>query len=163
MVPLVAQSGSNAAPASISGEVTTSTGTAATAADISLSALQPISSSLLVTIPLASQSASAANLTTAPGASCPGQTDCATYTLSVPALNPSVGAFVASAAQKPAPPASGAVNYTIDAFAFSTDGTSTPDCTPSEMKTSSASTGTPLTATSGLSTTAATLKFSGCQ
>lgn len=163
MVPLVAQSGTSAAPASISGEVTTSTGTAATAADISLSALEPISSSLLVTIPLASQSASAANLTTAPGASCPGQTDCATYTLSVPALNPSVGAFVASASQKPAPPAGGPVNYTIDALAFSTDGTSTPDCTPSEMKTSSTATNTPLTATSGLSTTAATLKFSGCQ
>jgi hypothetical protein len=64
-VPGVAQSGTNAAPASISGEVTTSTGTAATAADISLSALEPIPSSLLVTILLASQSASAANLTTA--------------------------------------------------------------------------------------------------
>jgi len=62
-----------------------------------------------------------------------------------------------------APPASAPANYTIDAFAFSTDGTSTPDCTPSEMKTSSTATGTPLTATSGLSTTAATLKFSGCQ
>ena len=163
MVPLVAQSGSSPAPASISGEVTTSTGTAATAADISLSALEPVGSSLFVTIPLASQSASAANLTTAPGTSCPGQTDCAAYTLSVPALNPSVGAFRASASQKPAPPASGPANYTIDAFAFSTDGTSTPDCTPSEMKTSSTATGTPLTSVSGLSTTAATLKFSGCQ
>src|SRR5499427_2460992 len=52
MVPLVAQSGSSSAPASISGEVTTSTGTAATAADISLSALEPVGSSLFVTIPL---------------------------------------------------------------------------------------------------------------
>lgn len=81
VVPVVAPSGTNAAPASISGEVTTSTGTAATAADISLSVLEAISSSLLVTIPLGSQPASAANLTTASGAGCPAKTDCATYTL----------------------------------------------------------------------------------
>src|SRR5215471_16197038 len=40
-----------------------------------------------------------------------------------------------------APPASAPANYTIDAFAFSTDGTSTPDCTPFEMNTSSTATG----------------------
>lgn len=162
-VPIVAETGSSTAPASITGQVTTSTGSAATAADISLSALQPISSSLLVTIPLAGQSATAANLTTAAGTTCPAKTDCATYTLSVPALNPSVGAFVAAAAQKPAAPAAGSVNYTIDALAFTTTGTSTPDCSPSEMQTSSTSTNTPLTVASGTSTTAATLAFSGCQ
>jgi hypothetical protein len=163
MVPAVAQTGTSTAPASITGEITTSTGSAATAADISLSALQPISSSQMVTIPLAGQSATTANFTTAAGSTCPAKTDCATYTLSVPALNPSVGAFVAGTSQKPAAPAAGAVNYTIDAFAFTTDGTSTPDCSPSEMQTGSTTTNTPLTVTSGTSAAAATLAFSGCQ
>jgi hypothetical protein len=163
MVPMTAETGTATGPASITGQITTSTGSAATAADISLSALQPISSSLLVTIPLAAQSAAAANLTTAAGASCPAKTDCVTYTLSVPALNPSVGAFTTAGTQKPAAPAAGAVTYTIDALAFTTNGTSTPDCSPSELQTSSTTTNTPLTVAAGASTSAATLAFSGCQ
>ena len=163
LVPVTAQTGASTAPASITGLVTTSTGSAGTAADISLSALQPISSSVMVTIPLAVQSATSANLTTSAGATCPAKTDCASYTLSVPALNPSVGAFVASASQNPAPPAAGSVSYAIDAFALTTDGTSTPDCSPPELKTSSTTTNTPLTVASGMSSTAATLAFSGCQ
>jgi len=162
LVPVTALTGASTAPASITGLVTTSTGSAATAADISLSALQPISSSVMVTIPLAGQSATVANLTTMANSTCPGNTDCASYTFAVPAMNPSVGAFVASASQKPAPPTAGPVNYSIDAFSFTTDGTSTPDCSPSEVKTSSTTTNTPLTIASGTST-AATLAFSGCQ
>ena len=163
MVPVTAQTVASTAPASITGLVTTSTSSAATAADISLSALQPISTSVMATIPLAGQSAAAANLTTVPGTSCPGNTECASYTLSVPALNPSIGAYVASASQKPAVPMSGPVNYTIDAFAFTTDGTSTPDCSPSELKTSSTTTNATLSVASGMSSAAATLAFSGCQ
>jgi hypothetical protein len=162
-VPLVAQSGMNTAPASITGQVTTTTGTAATPADISLSALQPIGLSLIITVPLAGQSATSANLATAVGSSCPTNTACASYTFSVPAINPSVGAFIAGPSQKPAAPMAGAGNYTIDAFAFTTDGSGTPDCSPSEMKTSSTATNNPLTVTSGQTSTAATLVFSGCQ
>ena len=163
LVPLVAETGTSTVAGVITGQVTTSTGTAATAADISLSALQPIGSGTLITVPLAGQSAAAANLTTATETSCPTKTDCATYTLSVPASNPSVGVFAAGTSQKPAAPAAGPVNYTIDAFAFTTDGTSTPNCSPSEMQTSSTPTNTTLTVTSGQSGTAATLAFSGCQ
>lgn len=163
MVPIIAETGTATGPASITGQITTSTGSAATAADISLSALQPISSSLMVTIPLAAQSAAAANLTTAGSASCPAKTDCVTYTLSVPALNPSVGTFSTAGTQKPAAPVAGAVTYTLDALAFTTAGTSTPDCSPSELQTSSTTTNTPLNVTAGASTSAATLAFSGCQ
>ena len=162
-VPVVAQTGMNTSPASITGQVTTSTGSAATTADISITALQPITSLVMVTVPLAGQSATSAHLTTAPNASCPTNTDCATYTMMVPAMNPSVGAFAAAASQTPAPPLAGPVSYTIDAFAFMTDGSSTPDCSPSEVKTSSTSSNVPLTVTSGQSSTAATLTFSGCQ
>ncbi len=161
-VPLVAQSG-GATSASITGQITTSTGSAGTAADITLSVLQPISSSVLATIPLAAQSASTANLTTATDASCPAKTDCVSYTLSVPAANPSIGAFSTSGVQKPAAPASGAVAYTVDAIAFVPGGNGTLDCTPSEVQTSSTSTNTSLTVTAGNSTTAASLAFTGCQ
>ena len=163
MVPVTAQTGTSTAPASITGLVTTSTGSAATPADISLFALEPISSSVMVTIPLAGQSATTANLTTAAGSTCPANTDCASYTLSVPALNPSVGSFVANASQKPSVPATGAVSYTIDAFAFTTDGTSTPDCSPSEQKTNSTTTNATLTVSSGMTSAAATLVFVSCQ
>ena len=165
-VPLVVQVGTNKSPASITGQVTTSTGSAATSADISISALQVLSannSTLLVTIPLASQSAATASLMTAAAANCPAKTDCAIYTLSVPALNPSVGTFSASGNQKPAAPASGSVNYTVDARAFVPGGGGALDCNPSDLQTSSTSTNMNLTVIPGTSISAATLAFSGCQ
>src|SRR5229473_8268586 len=163
-VPLVAQAGANQSPASITGQVTSSTGSAPIAVDISVSALQSAavnSVTLLVTIPLAVQSAAAANLTTAPAGSCPANTDCVSYTLSVPAANPSVGSFSTSGTQNPAAPAGGPVNYTVDARAFVPGGP--PDCTPSDLQTSSTVTNAALAVTAGSSVTAATLAFSGCQ
>lgn len=165
-VPLVAQTGSNMTPASITGQITTSTGTAGTVADISLSTLQPISengSTVLVTIPLAAQSSATASLETAMAAACPAKTDCVDYTLAVAAANPSVGAFNATGIQKPAAPASGSVNYTMDAVAFVPGGTGMLDCSPSDMQTSSTNTNAALSATAGNSTTAAPLSFTGCQ
>ncbi|HKE33380.1 MAG TPA: DUF4382 domain-containing protein [Candidatus Angelobacter sp.] len=165
-VPLTAQAGANKAAASITGQVTTSTGSAATAADITVSALQSItvnSSSFLVTIPLAPQSAAAVVVPTATGASCPAKTDCATYTLMVPAANPSVGSFNTSGNQNPAPPATGVVNYTVDARAFVIGSGSTADCSPSDMQTNMTATSTPLTVVAGTPVTAATLAFTGCQ
>ena len=164
-VPLVAQAGTSKSPASITGQVTTSTGSAATSADMSISALQAISlnnSNRLVTIPLASQSAATASLTTA-AASCPAKTDCANYTFSVPALNPSVGTFSTGGNQRPAPPASGSVNYTVDARAFVSGGGGALDCNPSDLQTSSTSSNANLAVTPGTNVSAATLAFSGCQ
>ncbi|HEY6967975.1 MAG TPA: DUF4382 domain-containing protein [Candidatus Angelobacter sp.] len=164
-VPLTAQTGGGTA-ATVTGQITSSTGSAGTVADVSISALQSISvnnSALLVTIPLAAQSAAMDNVATASGASCPAKTDCVTYTIMVPAANPSVGAFSTSGNQNPAPPATGAVNYTVDGRAFVPGGGSSPDCNPSDMQTSSTSTNTPLVVTAGTTVTAATLAFSGCQ
>ena len=163
-VPLIAQTGAVTA-ASIIGMITTSSGTAGTAADITLSALQPITvngSTVLVTVPLAGQSAAAASLTTAAGASCPAKTDCASYTFSVPAANPAVGAFSTSGTQTPSAPIAGIVAYTVDAIAY-VQGGSTLDCSPSEMQTSSTSSNAPLNVTAGAGVTAATLAFAGCQ
>jgi hypothetical protein len=157
-VPLTAAQ----APASLTGSITTSTGTMATAADLTLSALEPISSSLMVTVPLAGQSAATATLMTAPAMSCPTNTDCVSYTLSLPAANPSVGMFSSSGHQSPAPPATGSVQYTIDATAFTPGMAGQPDCSPSELKTNQTSGMTPLVVTPGGSATAATLPFTGC-
>lgn len=161
-VPVTAAS----TPASITGQVTTSTGNAGTAADLSVSALQQISvnnATLLITTPLAQQSAATATLTTASGPSCPANTDCVSYTLSIPAANPSVGTFTAGGNQNPAPPAPGTVNYTVDANAFVPGSAGQADCSPSNLQTSQTDTNAPLTVTPGGGVTAATLAFSGCQ
>jgi hypothetical protein len=152
-----------AAPASITGQITTSTGSAATPADLAVSALQSVGTSLLVTVPLAEQSAATATLTTAPGAGCPANTDCATYTLGLPASSPSVGAFNTTGSQQPAPPMLGTGSYTIDAEAFVPGSAGQADCNPSDLQTSLTNTNSPLTVTTGSSVTAATLAFTGCQ
>ena len=162
-VPLFVQAGANTTAASITGQITSSTGSAATSADISLSVLQPISgnsTTVQVAIPLAAQSAALVSLTTGASASCPANTDCVSYTLVVPAANPSVGMFSTSGAQTPASPAGGPVSYTVDAVA-SLSGSA--DCTPSEMQTRSTSSNANLTVSAGMSVTAATLAFTGCQ
>jgi hypothetical protein len=152
-------------PASITGMITTSTGNAPTSADLSLSALQSVTVNNIttqVTVPLAAQSAATATLTTAANAACPASTDCASYTLAVPAANPSAGTFSSSGRQSPAPPAAGAVNYTLDAMAFVPGSAGQPDCSPSDMQTSQTSSNQPLAVTPGLNLTAATLAFTGC-
>jgi Domain of unknown function (DUF4382) len=162
-VPLTAQAGVNQAAGSITGLITTSTGSAATTADISISALQSItvnSSQVLITVPLAATSGTSVNVSTATGTTCPANTDCATYKLTVPAANPSVGAFSTSGTQTPGAPAGGNVDYTVDARAFAA---SAPDCTNPDMQTSQTTTSTPLAVLPGVSVSAQTIAFSGCQ
>src|SRR5579864_1619984 len=165
-VPITVQAGVNKAVGSLTGLATTTTGSAATVADISFSALEPItvnSTTLLVTIPLAAQSATSINLSTAPG-TCPTNTDCVTYTLKVPVANPSVGAFNTSGNQNPGAPSAAAVVYTADGVAFVPGGGNTLDCLPnSDQQTAQTSTSTPLTPLAGASVTAQNLTFTGCQ
>lgn len=152
------------APASITGQVTTTNGGPA-AADLQLSALQPITvnnANVLITTPLAQQSAAAVSLPTLPG-TCPGNTECANYTLGVPAANPSVGTFVAGPSQTPLPPTPGNVTYTIDAVAFVPGSAGQTDCSPSEQQTSQTNTNTPLLVSAGTSITGQPLTFTGCQ
>jgi Domain of unknown function (DUF4382) len=151
------------APASITGQVTTTNGGAA-AADLQLSALQAITvnnANMLITTPLAQQSAAAVSLPTLTG-SCPANTDCANYTLGVPASNPSIGTFVAGAMQTPLPPTPSNVTYTIDAVAFIPGSAGQTDCSPSEQQTSQTNTNAPLVVTVGASVTAHPLAFTGC-
>lgn len=90
-------------------------------------------------------------------------TDCTNYTLAVPASNPSVGAFMASANQTPAAPALGTVAYTVDALAFVPGSAGQADCSPSEMQTNQTSSNAPLVVVAGMPVTASTLTFTGCQ
>ncbi len=153
-VPMVPTSGNSTGPATITGRVTTSTGAAATVADIQLSALQSISASTMVTVPLAAQSSATASLSTASGASCPANTDCVSYTVQVPGVNPNVGAANSgSYMQSNATP----VTITMDALAFVQGSGGTADCSPSEQKTSA------ITVTPGGTPSAPDLVFTGCQ
>ena len=75
-IPIIATTGISTSIASIMGQVTTTTGAAATSADLELSALQPIGNNVLATIPLAAQSTATLSLATAADAACPVNTNC---------------------------------------------------------------------------------------
>jgi len=153
-------------PASVNGQITSSTGSAPISVDLSVSALQAITingSNVMVTTPLAQQSAATASLTTSPSGACPANTDCVSYTLSIPAANPSVGTFNTSRTQTPAPPTPGLVNYTVDAVAFVPGSAGTLDCSPSNLQTSQTNTNEVLTVLPGGAVTAADIAFTGCQ
>jgi Domain of unknown function (DUF4382) len=154
-VPMNAVTGANRSEGSIVGMITTTNMGAATTADITLSALQSVGG-VQVTIPLAQQSSATATLSTAPGAACPGNTDCASYTLDLPGVNPTVGAFSSNGTSYTAG-AAGAASYVVDAQAFVPGSGGTPDCSPSDI-TSSAQSVSP-----GNITNAPTLAFTGCQ
>lgn len=162
-VPLVAQTGTNTTQGSITGQVTTAGASGGTVSDITLAALQPLTGgTTLVTIPLVQQGSTTVNTATAADASCPAGTDCVSYTLSVPAANPSVGAFSAGGTtytQDIVNP----VKYTVDALAFVPLSGGTANCTPSEILVNTLSGGGDLVVTAGATATAATAAFTGCQ
>jgi len=143
-------------PSSITGQITSSTGSAGVSIDVTVSALESIGNNTEVTVPLAQQSASTATLGTTNDVSCPATTDCVNYTFSLPAANPSIGAVNTAGNQTPAPPVSGPVNYTIDGVAY-LSGTTQQDCTTPELQ------ATVSNVTAGNPFSAAPLAFSGCQ
>jgi hypothetical protein len=158
-VSLVAETSTPATQAMLQGQVTSSTGSAGTVADLTVSALQPISGTVMATIPLVQQGSATASLTTAAGVSCPANTDCVSYTLGVPAANPFVGAFGGTTPIS----AAGAVTYSVDALAFVPGMGGTQDCSPNELTTNMTTTNTPLAVTPGNTSNPATLAFTGCQ
>lgn len=167
-VPLVAVSSANPAQATITGLVTTSkTPPGPTAADVVVSAEQPVSGSLLIIVPLVQQLSSSLTVTTqAPasstGTTCPTNTACANYNLGVPGANANVGTFSASGTSYTQ--ATVAVAYTVEAQAFGPPPSQTADCgtsSPASVNTNSAN--GQLTVTAGMTSTAATINFTGCQ
>jgi hypothetical protein len=135
-IPIIAEMGADTSPATITGQISTTTGTTAVQADISLSALQ-LANDILVTVP--PLGSSAPNVTTTSG-SCPANNDCAEYVLIVPAGNPSIGTFSVTPPTSYSTPATipASINYTVNAQAFtpmtsSSGNAGGPDCNPSSL------------------------------
>ncbi len=160
-IPLVAETGASG-PAELQGFVTAKTATAGAKVDVSLSALQSVALSgggtRQLTIPLQNTTATATSpavmstglISITDSTNCPMGSptgaNCAQFTLVVPASNPSVGVF-ASGAISFAAPATGDVLFTVDAIAAVPGSGGTPDCTPSEIMTSTDINNQPLKAT----------------
>jgi len=175
-IPLIAEIGATG-PAVFQGFVTATNGATAGTIDVSLSALQAVpngpATTLQVTIPL--QTIPATNTTaeidstglisvssnTACPSGAPANSNCAQYTLVVPASNASVGIFSASGFTYSVPP-TGDVLFTVDARAAVPLSGGTPDCTPSEQMVAKDSSALPLKALSATMTTVAEIDFSSC-
>lgn len=158
-IPLVAETGLATGPGTINGQVTTtSMASTATAADATVVALQSATpsggSAVNVTIPTFAGTTSFP-LTTAPG-TCPAGTDCASYSLVVPASNPSVGTFNPSGTTYSAP-ATGNAAYSLQANAATTTSSTTADCNPSSVLV------TPPAIAPGGTVMAPVIAFAACQ
>ena len=160
-IPMIAVTGANTSPGSITGQVTSANASSnGIAIDVLLSALQMVNATNF-TIPVNAQSASLAKSTEKPSGCatdpCPPYT--ATYTMDlVPPVPPTVGAFsvtppTAYTAGSGTPPAS----YVVEGQAFVPMSGGTADCTQPKMTTTpvSVNPGTP-------AATASTLAFAGC-
>jgi Domain of unknown function (DUF4382) len=166
-VPLVAEapSGGSGSPAELTGTVTSSaTGGQAISVDVAVSALQQAApeggSVVQFTVPAFLDST--ASIETATGGVCDSGAACGSYTLFVPASNPSAGTYN-SAGTTYSTPQAGNVAYTVDAQAFVADGSNSTDCSPTDISTTLDSGGGPLFAVGGVTSTVMTLAFGACQ
>lgn len=175
-IPLVAETGATA-PAQLQGFVTASTGSAVATIDASLSALQTVptgaSTTRQVTIPLQNIPAttvtpevdSTGTIAVSSNSTCPAgspaNSNCAQYTLVVPASNPNVGLFSSSGVSYTAP-AAGDVLFTVDARAALPLSGGAPDCSPSDIMASKNATAQPLKVLPATTTNVARIDFTGC-
>ena len=169
-VPLVAETpateGASTGPGTIQGTVTAINGTTGAIIDADVSALQSVtvsSTSHTFTVPLFAGSMAADVMVTS-SMPCPTGAPkgafCASYTLVVPASNPTIGTFSAGKTTITAP-ATGDVLYSVEADA-SNPASDAAMCSPSSQTTSKDSTAVPLKVTPGTTKTAAELDFTGC-
>jgi len=174
-IPLHPETGATG-PAILSGFVTASTMSAGASLDVSLAALQTVSTtagSRQLTIPLQTIAATNTNpevdstglISISSNTNCPSgspvMANCGSYTLVVPGSNPSVGVFSSSGFTYAAP-ATGDVLFSVDSAAAVPNSGGIPDCTPSEITTSSDLNNQPLKVVAGSTTQVARIDFSGC-
>ena len=176
-IPLQPETGA-LAPATLQGFVTATTGTAAASADVSVSALQQVSFGSpavmrQITIPLeaiqqtqtTSAVASTGLISLSSSTGCPTgapvNSNCARYTLVVPASNPSVGVFSSSGFTY-STPAPAPVPFTVDARAAVPNSGGIVDCSPSEIMTTTDVNNAALVVTPAMLTTVARTDFKGC-
>jgi hypothetical protein len=145
--------------ARLQGSVTSQNGAspaAATSIDVQVSALEPVSTSLTVTVPqLPNEAGATLALTTESSSECAAGTDCVSYTIPLPASAPYAGAFAAGGTtltQSVLPAA-----YIMDGIAFVPSSGGTTDCSPGELQ------ATPVTPVAGSALPVSTLAFTKCQ
>jgi hypothetical protein len=162
-IPMVPDPG-GLSDASITGNVNTSTGSAAVSEDITLAAVQTVtlnSASVNVIIPLASQSETEATVTTSNTSGCTAaNSNCNSYTLAVPAAWPNLGAFAASGTTYTQDITTVPVTYSVYGWAFNAG---TPTCSTNPTIINTLALGGPLAVTPGVSSGAADMNFTGCQ
>src|SRR6266852_3231869 len=169
-VPLVAETpataGAATGPGTIQGTITAINGTTGATIDADVSALQSVtvsSTSHTFTVPVFPKS-NAADIMVTSSTSCPTGAPkgafCGSYTLVVPASNPTVGTFSAGKTTITAP-ATGDVLYSVEADA-SNPTSDAAMCSPSSQPTGKDGTAMPLKVTAGATTMAAELDFKGC-
>ena len=175
-IPLVAETGATG-PAVLQGFVTATAGTTPAQIDAAMAALQSISvpggTTRQLSIPLenapatsttpaqASTNLLAVVSNTACPTGSPANSNCAQYTLVVPASNPSVGVFSAGGFTYGVP-ASGNVLFSVDAISTRPGSGGAAICTPAEHMTSMDANGQPLKVTPGMITNVAELDFTVC-
>jgi hypothetical protein len=161
--PEVGGTTTTSTPANIVGQVTTTAHSStmgaaagdATAATITLTALQDVGNGKMVTIPPFSnmpESLSFTTVATTPtvdngtsATTCPTGTDCENYQLVLPASNPSVATFTSGQTTTWAAPAANPALYWVQAVSVMPSDSSTSDCTPSSIPTTfTAGAGDPL-------------------
>lgn len=166
-ITIIPESGVSTAPATLQGFVTALNGATGGVIDASVSAQQTVSLSggamRAITIP--AETGSQASISVQDGTTCPTgaptNSNCAQYTLVVPASNPQVGSFVGGSVSF-SPPAAGNVLYGIHADAFVPMGGGATACSPSTQTTTLDMNGKPLQVTAGTTTVPQRLDFSGC-
>lgn len=176
MIPLVPETGATG-PAVLNGFVTATTTSGGASVDVSMSALQSLTTggggTRQITVPLQTSQAtlispvivstgliSITTNTNCPAGS-PAAANCEEYTLVVPGSNPNVGIFSASGVTYSAP-AMGDVLFSVDSRAAQPMSGGLADCTPAELTTSKDDNDQLLKVTVGSQTNVARLDFNGC-
>lgn len=158
-VPLVAPTGASTAPANITGRVTSSnTSGTGTSIDVSLATIESVVSGTTTSqliVPQAATSSATLSLATQANAACPANTQCANYSVQVPASLPNVGVFASTGTSYTQAP--GTASYSIAALAFVPISGSTATCTPPTQQTAA------IAVTPGATFNAPDLIFTGCQ
>ena len=166
-ITVIPETGASAAPATLQGFITAVNGTSGGIIDAAVSAQQTISLSggaaRAITIP--AEGGSLANLSVQDTTTCPAgaptNSNCAQYTLVVPASNPQVGVFSGGSVSF-SPPASGSVLYGVRADAFVPMSGGTSRCSPSTKTTTLDASSNPLKVTGGATTVPQRLDFTSC-
>ncbi len=166
-ITLIPESGVSTAPATLQGFVTALNGATAGAIDAAVIGQQTVSldggGTRAVAIP--AESGSQGNISVQDSTTCPigapANSNCAQYTLVVPASNPQVG-FFSGASVTFNPPATGNVLYGVRADAFVSMGGGATARTPPTQTTTMDTNSKPLQVTAGTTTVPQRLDFSGC-